>query len=116
MVSATLLYIFVILLSVTAYPPEYDNWLAYIRDLDTLSGIGALPAFYAAQHYLGATGVRLLMVCLLALIVTSLIGNTHRPEPAVLRPRQGRHPPEGGFSALNRQENLQLSCSSAVSL
>ena len=74
-VSATLLYIFVILLSITAYPPEYENWLAYIRDLDALSGVKALPAFYAAQHYLGAFGLRLLMVCLLGLIVTSLIGN-----------------------------------------
>ena len=74
-ISATLLYVFVILLSVTAYPPEYDSWLAYIGDLDALSGIKALPAFYAAQHYLGAFGLRLLMVCLLGLIVTSLIGN-----------------------------------------
>ena len=75
-VVTTLLYIFVTLLSVTAYPPEYENWLAYIRDLGNLSGLTALPAFYAAEHYLGAFGVNALMVSLLCLILSSLIGNT----------------------------------------
>ena len=76
-IATTLLYIFVTLLSVMAYPPEYHNWLEYIRDLDNISGIKGLPAFYAAQHYLGGTGVWLLMLSLLALIITSLIGNTY---------------------------------------
>ena len=72
----TALYIFVMLLSVTAYPPEYENWLAYIRDLGNLDGIKALPAFYAANAYLGRFGITVLMLALLALIFTSLIGNT----------------------------------------
>ena len=76
-VMTTLLYIFVTLLSVTAYPPEYANWLEYIRDLNNISGIRGLPAFYAARHYLGDAGVWLLMLSLLALIFTSLIGNTY---------------------------------------
>ena len=76
MVPATaLLYICVMLLSVPSYPPEYDSWLAYIRDLGNLKGIEALPAFYAARHYLGSFGVTALMLSLLALIFTSLIGN-----------------------------------------
>lgn len=74
-IATTLLYIFVMLLSVTAYPAGYENWLAYIRDLGNLSGLDALPAFYAANHYLGDMGVRILMASLLALILTSLIGN-----------------------------------------
>ena len=74
-VSTTMLYLFVTLLSVSAYPPEYDSWLAYIRDMGHLEGLKALPAFYAAQHYLGDAGVTALMAALLALIVTSLIGN-----------------------------------------
>ena len=73
--SALLLYIAVTLLSVTAYPSQYASWLDYIRDLDHLSGIEALPAFYAAGRYLGNFGVVTLMVSLLALIITSLIGN-----------------------------------------
>ncbi len=71
----TLLYLFVSLLSVSAYPPEYENWLAYIRDMGNLKGIKAVPAFYAADHYLGQAGVTVLMISLFAVILTSLIGN-----------------------------------------
>ena len=71
----TLLYIFVSLLSVSAYPPEYDSWLAYISDMGNLSGIKAVPAFYAAEYYLGQTGVTVLMFALFGVILTSLIGN-----------------------------------------
>ena len=74
-ISALVLYVFVILLSVTAYPPQYGSWLEYISDLDHLEGIQALPPFYAAQHYLGSAGVFLLLLALLALIFSSLIGN-----------------------------------------
>lgn len=74
-VTAALLYIFVILLSVSAYPPEYANWLEYIRDLPNLSGIKGLPPFYAAHRYFGMAGVWTLLAALLALIITSLIGN-----------------------------------------
>ena len=74
-ISTTLLYIFVILLSVTAYPPEYENWLSYIRDHGNLEGLRGLPAFYAADHYMGSFGVGILILSLLALVLTSLIGN-----------------------------------------
>lgn len=75
-ISTMLLYGFVVLLSVTAYPPQYDSWFAYLQDLGNLSGIEALPPFYAVQYYMGSTGVFLLLLALLALIFTSLIGNT----------------------------------------
>ena len=75
-VATTLLYICVTLLSVTAYPPQYANWLEYIRDRGNLSGLEAFPAFYAANHYMGSAGVGILLASLLALIITSLIGNT----------------------------------------
>lgn len=71
----TLLYLFVSLLSVSAYPPEYESWLAYIQDMGNLEGIKAVPAFYAADHYLGQTGVTVLMCSLFGVILTSLIGN-----------------------------------------
>ena len=74
-ISTTLLYIFVTLLSVTAYPAQYGSWLEYIRDLGNNSGISAFPAFYAANYYLGDFGVGVLMTSLVALITTSLIGN-----------------------------------------
>jgi len=74
-IITTVLYIFVSILSVSAYPPEYGNWLEYIHDMGNLEGIKAVPAFYAAYHYLGQTGVTILMFSLFAVIVTSLIGN-----------------------------------------
>lgn len=74
-ITTTALYIFVTLLSVTAYPTNYASWLDYIKDLDNISGYKGLPAFYAAHHYLGNTGVSIMMMTLLALILSSLIGN-----------------------------------------
>ena len=74
-VISTALYIFVTLLSVTAYPPAYGNWFEYISDLGNLSGLEAVPAFYAASYYLGNTGTILLFCALFALIATSLIAN-----------------------------------------
>ncbi len=69
----TALYIFVILLSVSAYPEGCTGWLDYISRLDEFEGIEGLPAFYAAYHYLGNTGVYILMASLLSLVLTSLI-------------------------------------------
>ncbi len=74
-ICTALLYLFVTLLSVSAYPPEYDSWLAYIRDMDNLEGLKAVPAFYAAGRYMGRAGVTVLMLALFGVIVTSLIGN-----------------------------------------
>lgn len=74
-IMTALLYTFMFLLSVSAYPLEYDSWPEYIADLGSLSGLKALPAFYAAGYYMGDTGVFLLALALLALVITSLIGN-----------------------------------------
>ena len=70
----TALYIFVVLLSVSAYPEGCSSWLDYISRLDEFEGIAGLPAFYAANYYLGAAGVHILMASLMALVLTSLIG------------------------------------------
>ena len=70
----TALYIFVVLLGVSAYPEGCSGWMDYISRLDEFEGIAGLPAFYAANHYLGHAGVNILMVSLLSLVLTSLIG------------------------------------------
>ena len=76
-VTTTALYIFVILLSIGAYPADCTSWLDYLRKLaESNASIKVLPPFYVAYHYLGATGFAVLAVSLLALIITSLIGNT----------------------------------------
>jgi len=73
--TSTALYVFVTLLSVSAYPAGCASWLDYLARLDEFHGIDGLPAFYAAHYYLGDPGVYLLMASLLALVLTSLIGN-----------------------------------------
>ncbi|MCR4876483.1 MAG: amino acid permease [Clostridiales bacterium] len=70
----TALYVFLILLSVSVYPEGCSGWLDYISRLDEFDGISGLPAFYAANYYLGSTGVNILIVSLLSLVLTSLIG------------------------------------------
>ena len=74
LVVITALYLFVILMSTSVYPEECSSWLDYISRLDEFEGIKGLPAFYAANHYLGKTGVYILMASLFSLILTSLIG------------------------------------------
>ncbi len=70
----TVLYIFVIVLSISAYPEGCTSWLDYISRLDEFEGIAGLPAFYAANYYLGQAGVNILMASLLSLVLSSLIG------------------------------------------
>ena len=74
-IVTTLLYVIVSLLSISAYPPEYSSWLDYIRDMSNLEGTKAVPAFYAAEYYLGETGVTILLLALFCVILTSLTGN-----------------------------------------
>ena len=74
LVVITALYIFAILLSASAYPDGCSSWFDYISRLDEFEGIEGLPAFYAAYHYLGNTGVWILIASLAALVLTSLIG------------------------------------------
>ena len=74
-ISAAAVYVFVTLLSVSAYPDGCGSWLDYIRSCGGMEGLEALPPFYAAHRYLGAFGTGILTASLLALIVTSLIGN-----------------------------------------
>ncbi|MBR4150233.1 MAG: amino acid permease [Firmicutes bacterium] len=70
----TALYIFIVLMSVSAYPEGCSGWLDYISRLGEFDGIAGLPAFFAANYYLGSAGVSILMVSLLSLVLTSLIG------------------------------------------
>lgn len=73
----TFLYAAVFLLSVSAYPSEYQSWIVYINDLENLTGIKSLPGFYATWHYCGNFGIYALMISLMCLIITSLIGNIY---------------------------------------
>ena len=77
LVVVTALYIFAIVLSVSAYPEGCSSWMDYIARLDTFDGIAGLPVFFAIHHYLGNPGLYILMASLMALVLTSLIGTLH---------------------------------------
>lgn len=74
-ITTALLYLMITVLSATAYPDRYTSWFAYLSDLGNCEGLEGLPPFYAAYRYLGDAGVVVLMLALLALVITSLIGN-----------------------------------------
>ena len=99
--TGTALYVCIMLLSVSAYPPEYPDWLSYIRDSGNLPGLKGLPAFYAANRYMGQAGVSVLMVSLLCLILTSLIGNSFALSRLLMSLARDRVIPKR-FSLLNR--------------
>ena len=103
LIVITALYIFVILMSVSAYPAGCASWLDYIRRLDEFDGIAGLPAFYAAQYYLGNTGVYILMASLLALVLTSLIGTLRAVSRLCYAAAQDKILPER-FARLNEKQ------------
>ena len=74
--TAALIYIIILALSVTVYPPQYNSWFEYVSNLNSHTGIESIPVFYAVNHYLGDYGYYALIFALLALILTSLVGNT----------------------------------------
>ena len=39
--------------SVAAVPGNYGSWQAYLADLDSLSGVSSVPAFFAASSWMG---------------------------------------------------------------
>jgi len=76
-ITTTFLYIFVILLSIGAYPSDCASWLDYLEKLaSSNASLTVLPPFYVAHYYLGGFGFSVMMISLLALVITSLIGNT----------------------------------------
>lgn len=103
-IISTLLYIFIILLSITAFPPRYSNWLEYIRDHGNLSGLEGLPPFYSAYRYMANMGVFILILTLAALVITSLLGNLYALSRLIYGlSRDGVMPSR--FQTLNRMKN-----------
>ena len=101
-IITTVLYLFVTLLSVSAYPPEYDSWFAYLSDMGNLEGIKGVPAFYAAYHYWGDAGVAVLLIALFGVILTSLIGNTTALSRLLFAMGRNKEATEK-FAVLNRE-------------
>ena len=75
LVSAGLVYILLILLSVTALPQGASTWVDYILNLDNYSGLQSQPAFFSAHQAFGNAGALILGIAALGAIFTGLIGN-----------------------------------------
>ncbi len=103
LIVITALYVFAVLLSASAYPEGCSNWFDYISRLDEFDGIAGLPAFYAADHYLGKAGVGILMASLLALVLSSLIGMLRAVSRLCYAVAQDGILPER-FSRLNKKQ------------
>ena len=74
---AALIYIIILLLSITVYPPQYNSWFEYVSNLNSHTGIESIPVFYAVNHCLGDYGIYAMLFALLALILTSLTGSIY---------------------------------------
>ena len=73
-----IVYILICQLSISVFPDNYANWYEYLTDLNgsnSLTGLDAIPAFYVMHRYLGIPGLAIFVVALLAILMTSLIGN-----------------------------------------
>ena len=77
LVISTVLYIFMCELCVSCFPSEYANWYEYLTSTHQLSGLDGIPAFYVMHRYIGIPGVVMFLICLFAIIATSLIGNIY---------------------------------------
>lgn len=68
--------IYIVLNTITAavVPDGYENWSAYISDLDNLDGLKSLPTFNAAYELLGTTGLVFVGIAVLGAILSGICG------------------------------------------
>lgn len=74
-VVTSVIYILICQLSISVFPSEYSNWYEYLTSTSSLNGLDGIPAFYVIHQYLGVPGLVMFVIALLAIIITSLIGN-----------------------------------------
>ena len=74
-IMASVAYILLSLLAVTAHPEDTGSWVDYTSNLGNYSGTASQPTFYAAESALGDTGSLILGVAALGAIFTGLVGN-----------------------------------------
>lgn len=72
--ATALAYTSMALVSVAAVPNGFSSWQEYISGLDGLSGVAAVPTFYAAKTVMGPVGLAVMTVTAIASILTGIIG------------------------------------------
>ena len=72
-VVSALIYILICLISISAFPG--DNWYDYLTHANSLEHLDDIPLFYVMEQFLGVPGLVMFGIALLAILITSLIGN-----------------------------------------
>ena len=75
LLAATAAYAALTLVASSTQPPGLRDWSGYMAVRKTLSGVEAMPVFYAVKTALGTAGLLLLCLTTLAAIATGLIGH-----------------------------------------
>ena len=75
-VVGTLVYIGLNFSAIAVLPPGYADWHAYIADLPNLSGLEALPVFYAVSQTMGATGFAVLVFATVGATLSGVVAFT----------------------------------------
>lgn len=61
-------------IAVSVIPEGYADWTEYVKDLDNLTGINAVPTFYAARELLGVPGIVALGAAVLGALLSGVVG------------------------------------------
>ena len=88
------------LVSVCAVPDGYASWQAFIADLDQLSGLQSVPAFFSVKAIMGDFGLWIIAVAALAAILTVMIA-AYRATTRVLSTMAEDHILSERFSKTN---------------
>ena len=67
-------YVALNMITVSILPTGYNNWVDYIADSKTASGLMTLPTFYSTYLLLGNIGLAFLSISVIAAILSGLLG------------------------------------------
>ena len=72
--TATLAYISMTLVSAASVPDGFATWQEYIAGLENLKGVASVPTFFAAKSIIGTAGLIIMTITAVAAILTGIIG------------------------------------------
>lgn len=73
-IAIAIAYILPMLIPVLALPKGVSTWQEYLRASSTADGLMELPVFYSIYSTLGRNGLKLLVVCVVCAMSTSILG------------------------------------------
>ena len=67
-------YVALNMITISIIPPEFSNWVEYIKASKQASGLITLPTFYSTYLLLGNIGLTFLSISVIAAILSGLLG------------------------------------------